>query len=427
MNPINRINLLLSDILQNESTTTTATAAAAAAGSCQGSATQARPLIAFSEHDYHSSSTSPSVTAVPSIAPLQTRRNPSLLKHHRQRQRILQSDMQRQQQQPPQAQPLLNSSTLDDLFRALTLECEQYLTSSSISTHDSRNKSLIPSSTITQTNFDSNDDDYENLHLPNRVSSNGHSSLKTSIEVISPEQRQIVSVNVSSKLCPSSLVTSSLTYPLLSTSCITTSHAPTTFCQSSDDDSLDLSSSSTIRKHRRRRTRRQQIITPIVQSSSSSDERTEVCHEKKATISKRSCSTDHRQQRIKSIYDNQPTLIPSENISTRRPIRRRDISLQQNSTRQSNGIASRYTENLCSPLSVLLTSNRTTSDFVDRIQQQSQTRQSRLQFINHHQPLTLLDRMHHQFYHPSPTRFTHNNPNTYHNIPTHRIPSYPVY
>ncbi|UJR30528.1 hypothetical protein I4U23_018057 [Adineta vaga] len=424
MNPINRLNLLLSDILQNESTTTTTTMT----GTSQGSTTQTCPLMTFTEHDYHSSSISPSITAVPPIAPLSPRRNSSSLKHHRQRHHIHQSDTQSQQQQ---TQPLLNSSTLDDLFRALTLECEQYLTSSSTSTrsNDIYKNSYIQPSPIIQTNIDSNDEDYENLHSSNLLSSNGHSFLKTSIEVMSPEQRKIVSINVSSKLSPSSLVTSSRTYPLLSTSCLTTSNVPSIVCHSSEDDSLNLSSSSTLRKHRRRRTRRHQIISPIVQSSSSSDERTEILNEKKPTMSKRSCSTDHRQQRIKSIYDNQPISLSTQKNSTRRPIRRRDVSLQQNlsnSTRYSNDITPRFKENLCSPLSVLLTSNRLTSDFVHG-SQQSQSRQSRLQLINNHQPLTLLDRMHHQFYHPSSTRFDHNNHNTHSTIPTHRIPSYPVH
>ncbi|CAF4397062.1 unnamed protein product, partial [Adineta steineri] len=65
---------------------------------------------------------------------------------------------------------------------------------------------------------------------------------------------------------------------------------------------------------------------------------------------------------------------------------------------------------------------RSTSDFVGCIQQQQQQpRRSRFEFINQ-QPITLLDRMHHQFYQPTSNRHYHNN-----NIPTHRIPSYPVY
>ncbi|CAF0912691.1 unnamed protein product [Rotaria sp. Silwood1] len=418
MNAKNRLNLLLSDILQNESSSTNEFS--------QGSSTQTPPSLTFAEHDYHPSSMLSSImTTTPpssSIAPLPPRRNSSSLKHHRQRHHIYQSDLQKQQQQP---QPLLNSSTLDDLFRALTLECEQYLAASSTSSYQNKiyDKLIIqPSITTTmQTNVDSNDDDYENLHSSKLPLSNGISALKTSIEVMSPEKRQVVSISVSSKLSSSPIVSSSQTYPLLATSCTTTSSVPPLNYHSSDEDSIDISSSSTTRK-RRRRIRKQQIISSTNRSNSSSDERTDTINgsinEKKSTISKRSYSTDHRQQRIKSIYDNHPISVSAQKFPTRR-IRRRDVSLQQHfpiPTKYDKHILPNFSEDLYSPLSVLLTSTRSTNDFVDRSQQQ---RRSRLELVNH-QPLTLLDRMHHQFYRASPS---HNN----NNIPTHRIPSYPVY
>jgi hypothetical protein len=420
MNATNRLNLLLSDILHHEP--------ASNKDVNQGSLTQTIPSLTFAEHDYHPSSILPSVTATSppsSIVPLLPRRNSSSVKHHRQRHYIHHSDKQKQQQPP---QPLLNSSTLDDLFRALTLECEQYLAASSASSYQNKTYGqllLQPTATI-QTNIDSNDDDYENLHSSKLPVPNGIPSLKTSIEVISPEKRQVVSISVSSKIASSPIVPSSRTYPLLSTSFTTTPMVTSMLCHSSEDDSIDMSSSSANRK-RRRRPRKQQMVSSITRSSSSSDERTDSMNksinEKKSTISKRSCSTDHRQQRIKSVYDNHPLSLSSQKFSTRR-IRRRDISLQQHlpiSNERDEYISPRFPENLCSPLSVLLTSTRTTNDFVDRSQQQQ--RRSRLEFDNN-QPLTLLDRMHHQFYRPSPTRHNNNNNN---NIPTHRIPSYPVY
>jgi hypothetical protein len=236
---------------------------------------------------------------------------------------------------------------------------------------------------------------------------------------MSPEKRQVVSINVSSKLTSSPIVSSSQTYPLLSTSCATTTNVPAIICHSSEEDSIDISSSSTNRKRRRRCIRKQQILSSSIQTNSSSDERTETINEKKSTNSKRSCSTDHRQQRIKSIYDNHPISLSSKKCPSRRP-RRRDISLQQHlpiSRKSYENNSSHFQENLCSPLSVLLTSTRSTKDFVDH----SQQRRSRLELVNH-QPLTLLDRMHQQFYRTSPTRHNNNN-----NIPTHRIPSYLVY
>jgi hypothetical protein len=410
MTATNRLNLLLSDILQNEPSSNDK--------NYQRSSTQiSSSLLTFAEHDYHPSSILPSITAIP----LPPRRNASSLKNHRQRHHIDQSDIQNQQQ----TQPLLNSSTLDDLFRALTLECEQYLAASSTSSYQNKTygQLIVEPSTTIQTNVDSNDDDYENLHSLKLPLSNGISSLKTSIEVISPEKRQVVSINISSKKSSSPIVASSRTYPSLSTSCTVTSIVSPKICQSSEEDSINISSSSTNRK-RRRRTRKQQILSSINRSSSSSDERTETINEslneKKTIISKRSCSTDHRQQRIKSIYDNHPISLSSKKCPSRRT-RRRDISLQQHlpiSKKSYENNSSHFQENLCSPLSVLLTSTRSTKDFVDH----SQQRRSRLELVNH-QPLTLLDRMHQQFYRTSPTR--HNNNNN--NIPTHRMPSYLVY
>jgi len=397
MNATNRLNLLLSDILQNEPSSTNKI--------YHGSINPTSSLLTFAGQDYH-----PSITA---IAPLPTRRNASARKHHRQRQYIHQSDNPNQQQ----TQPLLNSSTLDDLFRAFTLECEQYLSASSKPSYQNKtyDQLIVQPSTTIQTNIDSNDDDYENLHPKKYPLPNGLSSLRTSIEVMSPEKRQIVSINVSSKKSSSPTVPSSQTYPLLSTSCTIPSIVSSNICHSSEEDSVDVSSSSTNRK-RRRRIRKQQMIPS---KSSSDDERIEtingLTNEKKSTISKRSCSTDYRQQRIRSIYDNHPISISSQKNPSSRRTRRRDVSLQQHvpsSTKYNQDTTSGFQNNLCSPLSVLLTS---TSDFIDR----SQQRRSRLELVNH-QPLTLLDRMHQQFYRTSPTN--HNN-----NIPTQRIPSYPVY
>ncbi|CAF1371690.1 unnamed protein product [Rotaria sordida] len=432
MNAKNRLNLLLSDILRNESSSNNEFS--------QGSSTQILPSLTFSEHDYHPSSMLSSVmrttSSSSSIAPLPPRRNSSSLRHIHQNHHIHQSDLQKQQQQQQQQQPqpLLNSSTLDDIFRALTLECEQYLAASSTSSYQNKTyeKLIIqPSKTTMQKNVDSNDDDYENLHSSKLPLSNGLSSLKTRIEVMSPEKRQVVSISVSSKLSSSPIVSCSQTYPLLSNSCTTTSILPPINCHSSDEDSIDISSSSTNRK-RRRRIRKQHIISSTNRSNSSSDEQTDtingIINEKKSIISKRSYSTDHRQQRIKSIYDNHPISISAQKFPTRRT-RRRDISLQQQQQQQQQHlpIPTKYNEdnpsNFYSPLSVLLTSTRSTNDFVDRSQQQQQQqRRSRFELVNH-QPVTLLDRMHHQFYRASST---HNNNNN-NNIPTHRIPSYPVY
>src|SRR5437868_4083248 len=99
MTATNRLNLLLSDILQNEPSSNKNEIYSGS------SKIQPSSLLTFAEHDYR-----PSIIAT---APLPPRRNMSLLKNQRQRHHIHQSDIQNQQQ----TQPLLNSSTLDDLFR----------------------------------------------------------------------------------------------------------------------------------------------------------------------------------------------------------------------------------------------------------------------------------------------------------------------
>lgn len=419
MNTKTQLNLLLSDILKTDYSPSN--------GFHRESSSHPLSSLTFSEHDYHPSSILPTTTigtsSSSSLAPQPPRRNSSLLKHRRQRSHIHDSGLQEQEQQP-----LLNSSTLDDLFRALTLECEQYLAASSTAsyTNGNYNPLMSQSSTITQKNVDSNDEDYENLHTTKLPLSNSITPLKTSIQVVSPAKRQVVSISVSSKINSSPTVSSSKTYPSLSTSCAATSQITTVHPYSSEDDSVDLSSSSTIRR-RRRRVRKHPIVSSTTRSSSSSDEGPETTngsfYEKKSNISKRSYSTDHRQQRIKSIYDNQPASLPPQKLSTRR-IRRRDVSLQQPlpfPTEYRENILTKPKDNLCSPLSVLLTSSQTTSDFIDRSQQQQ--RRSRLELVNP-KPLTLLDRLHNQFYRASPTHSNNHNNN---NIPSHRIPSYPVY
>ena len=61
-------------------------------------------------------------------------------------------------------QPLLNSSTLDDLFRALTLECEQYLAATTSYQNKTYGQMIVQPSINIQTTVESNDEDYENLH-----------------------------------------------------------------------------------------------------------------------------------------------------------------------------------------------------------------------------------------------------------------------
>jgi hypothetical protein len=326
------------------------------------------------------------------------------MKHHRRRpHQIAPID----QQNPHQ--PLLNSSTLDDLFRALTLECEQYIADTSSYQNKTYGQMIVQPSTNIQTAVESNDDDYENLHPPQTSQPiiNSFLPLKTSIQVISPLKRHVVSITVSSKITSPTKM-----------SCITTkSIPPSTIHRSSEEESTNKSSASTNRKHRRRRARKQLLPLPpptTTRSSSSSTERKEIIPDKKPLNSKRSCSTDPRYQRNQTPYDNHFTSSSQKHL-TRRP-RRRDVSLQH-----PHPNSGRIHENYSSPLSVLLTSTKPTSDFLDNSRQR-QERRSRLESVNQ-KSSTLLDRLHQQFYQSSPTR---NNKNK-NNILTHRIPSYPVY
>ena len=371
----------------------------------------------------HPSSILPSINAV--TAPLVPRRDTSSLKHHRRRHQIDHTPKEQQQQQQTY-QPLLNSSTLDDLFRALTLECEQYLAAASSFQNKTYGQMLAKPSAKIQATVESNDEDYENLYsiqtsIPPKPIVKTPSPLKTSIQVMSPLKRHVVSITVSSKVTSPMKSPSIVTKPIPTT--ITTVAIPTIVNRhSSEDDSINTSSSSTTRKHRRRRTRRQFPSSTGTRSSSSSNERKKSKTDRKSLVSKRSCSTDPRYQRVKTSYDNNflsPTC-SSQQQTIRRPVRR-DISLQHPRS-NSRSIQETYS----SPLSVLLTSNKQTSDFLDNnnhnSHQQRQSRRSRLESLNH-KSSTLLDRMQQQFYRPSPTR----NSNNRNNIITHRIPSYPVY
>ncbi|CAF4438327.1 unnamed protein product, partial [Rotaria magnacalcarata] len=138
MNAINRLDVLLSDIVKSEPPTSIN-------GINQETSIQPLSKLTFSQCDPYPSSVLPSgmVTTVP----LPPRRNSSSLKHHHQRRRqhhhIDQADKEQQHQ------PLLNSSTLDDLFRALTLECEQYLADTSSQQNKKSNQMTVqPSSKI---------------------------------------------------------------------------------------------------------------------------------------------------------------------------------------------------------------------------------------------------------------------------------------
>ncbi|CAF1178495.1 unnamed protein product [Adineta steineri] len=404
MNATNRLDLLISDIFKNPTS-----------DFCNGinQETSIQPSsssrLTFSEHSSHPSTILPS--AITTIVPLPPRRDSSSMKHHRRRPRIDQTDKQNKQDQP-----LLNSSTLDDLFRALTLECEQYLASISSFQNKTYGQIIVQPSSDKQTGVESNDEDYENLHksqpLCQTIKTN-ISPLKTSIEVISPIKRHVVSITVSSKISSPQLIVSSTKSP----SChSTTSMITPTICHSSEDDSTNISSSSTNRK-RRRRTRKQIISSSTTRSSSSSTERKELHNNnnnKKSLISKRSCSTDPRYQRHKQSQDNisNNNSYSSSQKQFTKPSRRRDVSLQHSSSNSG-----RVYDNYSSPLSVLLTSTKPTSDFLSNSHQHKQ-RRSRLESIDP-KPLTL-------FYQPSTIRNNNNNKNK-NNIPTHRIPSYPVY
>ncbi|CAF0801215.1 unnamed protein product [Rotaria sordida] len=404
MNAINRLDILLSDILKTEASTSTN-------GISQGASIQPLSKLTFSECKSYPSSVFSSAIII--TVPLPPHRNSSSLKHHHSDQ----SDKQKQYK------PLLNSSTLDDLFRALTLECEQYLaaTTSSYQNKTSNQMIIQPPSSKIQASVESNDDDYENLHTLKTSQSitKTYSPLKTSIEVISPIKRHVVSITITSRVSSP---------PTIKPSCnaTTSTIVQATNHHSSDDDAINISSSSTNRK-RRRRARKQIVSSSITRSSSSSNERKKIITDKKPIISKRSCSTDPRYQRNKTSYDNDfISCSSSQKQRTKRPYRR-DISLQHSLTNSE-----RYYENHSSPLSVLLTSTKITSDdFFDNTHQRQQ-RRSRFESVNH-KPSTLIDRMHQQLYQPSTIRNHHNNNNNNNsnkkntNIPTHRTPSYPVY
>jgi hypothetical protein len=389
MNATNRLDLLLNDT--------------SISNNRMNQETSIQPLskLTFPERDSYPSTVLPSV--ITTTLPLPPRRNSSSMKHHRRRQPIDQTDKQNPYQ------PLLNSSTLDDLFRALTLECEQYLAATSSYQNKTYDEIIVQPSSNIQTTVESNDEDYENLHPLKSLKPiiNNFSPLKTSIQVISPIKRHVVSITVSSKISSP-----------IKTPCITTKSID----HSSEEDSINKLSSNTNRKHRRRRTRKQFLPSPTTirtRSSSSSTERKEIIIDKKPMLSKRSCSTDPRYQCNKNSYENN-SISSSQKQLTRRP-RRRDISLQHNSP-----ISERFHGNSSSsPLSILLTSTKSTSDFLDNSHQR-QERRSRLESVNH-KSSTLLDRMHQQFYQPSSIRNNNNNNNNKNNILIHRLPSYPVY
>jgi hypothetical protein len=446
MSTVDRLNRLLSDILDNDSLSTNV------------SHTKV-PSLTFAEHDYHPSSLLPSTTG------RVHRRNSASFQ-----QSIYSSSKDKQSIVSP---PLLNSSTLDDLFRALTLECEQYLAASASSDRNRMQSSMtMPSSSTSSLNIrtalDSNDDDYENLtQLISSPSTTGVPLLKTSIEVTSPEKKRIVSSRISSSAL---VVPTSRTFPLLSavdsfsttrtmTSVATPSIIPFHRCHSTDDDNNLADSLNTVRRRRRRCTRKQAHVAANKQSnSSSSDEHTEKCQrlhmERKSHVFKRSASSaaDYRHNRLQFCHENSIVVAssspsssssssssssPSSSSSSGSSIsaavatvaqqasvkylRRRDISLQHvqvptmthpNSANHSR----RFPVDLYSPLSVLLTSTRVNSDFLDRSNQQ---RRSRLKVVNQ-RALPLLDHMHRPASIPSTNKQTTN-------IPTHGMPSYSVY
>ncbi|CAF1593212.1 unnamed protein product [Rotaria magnacalcarata] len=421
MNAINRLDVLLSDIVKSEPPTSIN-------GINQETSIQPLSKLTFSQCDPYPSSVLPSgmVTTVP----LPPRRNSSSLKHHHQRRRqhhhIDQADKEQQHQ------PLLNSSTLDDLFRALTLECEQYLADTSSQQNKKSNQMTVQPSSKIQVSVESRDDGYENLHSSksSQVKTNNVSPLKTSIAVLSPIKRHVVSITITSKVSSPQLI--SPVKPLCTTTAFV-SVAPTPLppppppptltspprnCQSSDDNAINISSSSTNRK-RRRRPRKQVPSAATMRSSSSSNERKEMITDKKPIVSKRSCSTDPRYQGNRNSHDND-FISSSQKQRARRP-HRRDISLQH-----SFPNSERYSENHSSPLSVLLTSTKLTSDFLNN-SHQPQQRRSRLESVNQ-KSSTLIDRLHQQFYRPTTILNNNNNNNNKNNsIPAHRMPSYPVY
>ncbi|CAF0841217.1 unnamed protein product [Adineta ricciae] len=418
MNAINRLDRLLTDAFKIPSIDFSEEI-------CQETSVQPSIELTFAERESYPSTVLP--LALNNTAPLPPRRNASSIKHHRQRYQINPADKQKTDQ------PLLNSSTLDDLFRALTLECEQCLADTPSSYQNKiYEEIMVQSSSDKQAAIESNDDDYENLHPPRPAQTikTSVSPLKTSIEVISPIKRHVVSITVSSKVTsippplpllpiPPPPILSSIVIPPTKPSPSSPSPPPPPIppappiCRSSDEEPANLSSSSTNRK-RRRRTRKQFVSLSTTRSSSSSTERKAKSTERKSLPCRRSNSIDPRHHRSRNSSDNRPVSYSSSYKQCPKRPHRRDVSLQH---------PERYHEKKSLPLSVLLTSTKPTSDFIGN----SQQRRSRLESVDHKPPAL--------FYRPSSTRNNHNNNNNQHlnksknnsNIPTHRIPSYPVY
>ena len=406
MNATKRLDMLLSDLVHHERSPLVN-------GTSQDKSIEPLSTLTFAENDFYPNRSIPSSILSP-MAPLLPRRDPASLKLHR---RHVPNNLQ--------SQPLLNSSTLDDLFRALTLECEQYLAASA-SPKSQFQTMLVKSIQVDSTNnkqrgVESNDEDYENLQ-PNKPQFTVVSPLKTSIEVISPIKRHVVSISVSSKMSTPMLVSSSISYSTNQANqtngiSMIESAPPRS---SEDDQSKSVTNSSNPRR-RRRRTRKRMISSTTTRSSSSSTERKETGIEKKVTVTKRSFSTDYRHQRLKDLHDN-----PSSSLSTKKAItttgtrrmQRRDVSLQNPSLNRSTCHQDRF-----SPLSVMLTSSsKSTSDFLDQTPTpQFKQRRSRLESVIP-KPLSLLDRMHQQFYRSSSTQNQKTN-----NIPIHRMSSYLVH
>lgn len=327
--------------------------------------------------------------------------------------------------------PLLNSSTLDDLFRALTLECEQYLATANrfISNAKQVDDPLpIPSLRIEKPRRNSNNEDYENLQRPiSNTANNIGKTLKTHIEVIRPEKKQIVSTKISS----SSVVPASQTFPLLMSSVSTRGkrNVPSYVCRSSDDDSLDVSSTyvnnnNNRRRRRRRFTRRSNPTVSINHSSSSENEfdqtTTETSKERKISLPKRSASNiDHqRTSRTKLMSNKTRPVLSSSTTSAATTTfnylnkfpRRRDVSLPQTTESATNEALHRnrfspFPAEIYSPISVLLNSSRRNSDFIDQNCQENMFERSKMR---------------------SQQRYNENKQNDHH-IPTHRIAPFPVY
>lgn len=413
MNATHRLNVLLSDILQPDSPNLSTDRSISSQSS-----RSIVPSLTFAEHDRHSSSMLPSNNTVsPSVS---SRRNSSGLQH------CSVSRPNAEKQSVTALPPLLNSATLDDLFRALTLECEQYLATAKTITSSQKNiytPKIVPAMLTNKTTIESNDEDYENLQKPiANIQPGRFSSLRTRIEVISPEKKQIVSTRISTK----TIVPPSQTFPMLSESSSlagkSSLNQPYVCHSSDDDDTLDVSSSYSTRRRRRRIIRKQAPMMQPVESSSSDDERKEsiydMSNDKKLGSSKRSNShvDHHRASRMKNIVDSRS--IPSSNssLSQGKYCYRRDISLPHTDewSRMANIRSTKFSPfpaQLYSPLSVLLTSTRNKNDLVDRNDRSQRSR---------HQLFDRLQTIPRQQY---PTDRQHN----VNNIPTNRIPSFPVY